>query len=290
MFEKVKKDAEKLNIPVVGSEIVSVVPLKAILMAADYYIEKENLFILDEDQKVRLVIERLGLKSVAPFNPKEKIIEYIIAEESNEPLAGLTVRQFIKEVASRSSAPGSGSASAAIAAIGAGLGSMVAQLTLGVRKFETLDGKMRKLIPPLFQAADSLTAMIDADTDVFNNYVDALRLPETNDDEKKVKQEKMQLGLKDAIDIPLTTMRLTDAAWDAMVEVARYGNIASKSDIEVGAKSMETGIWGAYKNVMINMADITAAKFKSNTIKEAEAIKTRAEHQCKNVLRLLANR
>ncbi len=149
LYEEVKKEAAHLNVAVTGSEIVGVVPLEAVLAAATYYIEKENLFILDEDQKVRLAVERMGLNSVAPFNPKEKIIEYIIAGDPDEPLAGLTTRQFIEEVASRSSAPGGGSVSAAIAAMGAGLGAMVAKLTLGVRKFEAVDTKMRKLILPL---------------------------------------------------------------------------------------------------------------------------------------------
>jgi len=290
LFEEVQKEAKKLNVAVTGSEIVGVIPLEAILMAAEYYIEKENLFVLDEDQKVRLAVERLGLNSVAPFNPKEKIIEYIIAEEKIEPLAGLTLRQFIEEVTSRSSAPGGGSASAAIAAMGVGLGAMVAKLTLGVRKFEDLDAKMRKIVPPLHHAANALIPMIDADTDTFNDYVAALRLPSDTREEKELKLEKLQQGLQKAIEIPLTTMKLADAAWDAMVETAKYGNIASKSDVEVGAKAMETGIWGAYKNVMINMVDITDDIFKNMTMKLAEEIKTRAENQCKRVLEILENR
>ena len=290
LFEEVKKDAKDLSVAVTGSEIVGVVPMEAILMAADYYIEKENLFILDEDQKVRLAIERLGLSSVAPFNPKEKIIEYKIAQEKNEPLAGMTVREFIEEVASRSSAPGGGSASAAIAAMGAGLGSMVAKLTLGVRKFEDLDAKMRKHAGPLHHAANALIPMIDADTDAFKDYVEALRLPFVTKEEKNVKQERLQQGLKKAIDVPLTTMKLADAAWDAMIGIAEHGNIASKSDIEVGAKAMETGIWGAYKNVMINLTDITDENFKHQTIKLAEDMKTRAEQQFKRVVQVLEER
>jgi glutamate formiminotransferase / formiminotetrahydrofolate cyclodeaminase len=290
LFEEVKKDAKELNIAVTGSEVVGVVPLEAILMAADYYIEQENLFVLDEDQKVRLAIERLGLSSVAPFNPKEKIIEYIIAEEKNEPLAGLTVRQFIEEVASRSSAPGGGSASAAIAAMGAGLGSMVAKLTLGVRKFEDLDAKIRRIAGPLHHAANALIPMIDADTDAFKDYVAALGLPKGTKEEKQQRHERLQQGLKKAIDVPLATMRLADAGWDAMLGIAQYGNIASKSDVEVGAKAMETGIWGAYKNVMINMEGITDKDYKNQTMGLAEDMKIRAQHQCKKVLEILENR
>ena len=290
LYEEVKKEAKKLKVAPAGSEIVGVIPLNAILMAAEYYIEKENLFILDEDQKVRLVIDRLGLNSVAPFLPGEKIIEYIIAEEKKEPLAGLTVRAFIDEVASRSTAPGGGSVSAAMAAMGAGLGSMAAKLTLGVRKFEALDARMRKIIPPLHEASRALIPLIDADTGAFNDYVDALRLPEETEKEKKEKQVKLQEGLKKAIEVPLATMTLADAAWDSMIEAAGYANIASKSDIEVGAKALETGIWGACKNVSINMAGIMDEGYKNKTLQLAEKMKKRAEKNCKIVLRVLEAR
>ena len=149
LYEAVKEEAANLKVGVVGSEIVGVVPLESILMAADYYIEKENLFIIEEDQKVRLAIERLGLNAIAPFNPQERIIDYIVAEPAAAPLTGMRLKDFIHEVASRSSAPGGGSVSAQLAAVGAGLGSMVAKLTYGVRKFEALDQKMREIIPPL---------------------------------------------------------------------------------------------------------------------------------------------
>ncbi len=290
LFEAVKEEAGKLNVAVAGSEMVGLVPLEAVLMAAEYYIEKENLFILDEDQKVRLVIERMGLNSVAPFKPEEKIIEYIIAEEPDEPLASLSVRGFVDEVASRSSAPGGGSVSAAIAAMGAGLGSMVAKLTLGVRKFESVDAKMRELVPPLHEAAHALIPLIDADTDAFTDFVDALRLPSGTDEEKAHRESMMQAGLKKAIEVPLGTMKTADAAWDAMVEVARYGNIASKSDVEVGARALEMGIWGAYKNVVINMADVSDEAYKTETLKLAEDMVARARTMSDKVLQILEER
>ncbi len=290
LFEAVKKEAALLNVAVAGSEIVGVVPLEAILAAADYYIEKESLFVLDEDQKVRLAVERLGLNSVAPFNPKEKIIEYIIAEDPDEPLAGLSVRNFIQEVASRSSAPGGGSVSAAIAAMGAGLGSMVAKLTLGVRKFEQVDAKMRELIPPLHQAAHALIPMIDADTNAFNDYITALGLPKDTEADRAYRADQLQLGLKKAIDTPLSVMKAADGAWDALTQVAKYGNIASKSDVEVGARALEMGIWGAYKNVRINMTDITDDAYKKETLALAESFKDRAEEMSRQVLEILDSR
>ncbi len=290
LFEAVKDEAAQLRVGVTGSEIVGVIPLEAMLLAADYYIEKEGLFVLDEDQKVRLAVERLGLNSVAPFDPKEKIIEYIIAEAPDEPLASLTLRGFIEEVANRSSAPGGGSASAAIAAMGAGLGAMVAKLTMGVRKFEDLDDKMRELIPPLHEASHALIPMVDADTNAFTDYVEALGLPRGTDEEKAYRSAQLQAGLKKAIEIPLGTMTLGDQAWHAMIEVAKYGNIASQSDVEVGARALEMGIWGAYKNVVINMGDIKDATYKKETMAKAETLKDRAADQCAAVLKILEGR
>jgi glutamate formiminotransferase/formiminotetrahydrofolate cyclodeaminase len=290
VFEAVKEEAAKINVGIAGSELVGLIPLEAMLKAADYYLEKENLFILDEDQKIKLVIDRLGLNSVSQFKPAERIIEYIIREEPNEPLANMSTRKFIEAVNARTSAPGGGSVSAAVAALGSGLGAMVAKLTYGVRKFEHLDQTMRKIIPPLHNTTMQLIPMIDADTNAFNDYVEAIRLPQQTDAEKKHRLEMMQAGLKKAIEIPLSTMRIADQAWDYMVEVARNGNIASKSDVQVGARALEVGIWGAYQNVMINTGGIKDEKFVAEKTGEAEKLRERADKMCREVITILDNR
>ncbi|TKB05855.1 glutamate formimidoyltransferase [Desulforhopalus sp. IMCC35007] len=287
LFEEVKKEATALQLAVAGSEIVGVVPREAMLMAADYYIEKENLFIFEEEQKIRLAVERLGLNSVAPFNPQEKIIEYIVAGERNEPLASLTLRGFIEEVAARSSAPGGGSASAAIAAIGTGLGSMVGKLTWGVRKFDAVQSKMKEAIPVLHAVSQQLIPMIDADTSAFNEYMEGLRMPKNSEAERKARIAKMQAGLRTAIQVPLTTMRLGDKAWDALCVVAQYGNPASKSDSQVGARSLETGIWGAYQNVLINLEGIKDEQYKKEILAEADLLMARATEKCAQVMAIL---
>lgn len=290
LFEAVKEEAYKLKVAVAGSEIVGVVPQESILMAAEYYIQKENLFIIEKDQKIRLAIDRLGLNAITPFDPQDRIIEYIVAESSDAPLTNMTLRGFIEEVASRSSAPGGGSVSAQLAAVGVGLGAMVAKLTYGVRKFEDLDAKMREIIPPLHRISQELIPLIDADTDAFADYMAALRMPKETEDDKCQRQEAMQAGLKTAIQIPLTTMRLGDEAWEAMVAVATHGNPASKSDVQVGARALETGIWGAWQNVLINMNDVTDDAFKSQVLAEAQDIGQRAKDKCAAVLSILDKR
>lgn len=290
LFEAVKKDAAALNVGVAGSEIVGLVPLEAILMAAEHYIQKENLFIIDEDQKVRLAVERLGLNSLGSFDPHQRIIEYVVQEPVQEPLAGMSLRAFIEEVAARSSAPGGGSVSAALAAMGVALGSMVGKLTYGVRKFEDLDAHMRRIIPPLHELTRQLIPMIDADTEAFNDFMAGLRMPKDTQEQKNARSAKMQAGLKTASRVPLKTMQLGDRAWEFMCDAARYGNIASKSDVQVGARALETGIWGAYQNVRINAADIQDADFKQEILAQAEAIAVRAKDQCARVLGILEKR
>lgn len=289
-FEACKSIAASLNTAVVGSELVGLVPLDAILQSAEYYIRKENLMIIDEAQKINLVVDRLGLNSIAPFNPAKRIIEYLVREEKNEPLANLSVRDFVKSIAARTSAPGGGSASVAVAAIGAGLGCMVAQLTYGVRKFENVEIEMRKIIPVLYQVTNDLIPLIDADTNAFNDYVEAMRLPKTTEEEKQVRNDAMQNGLKKAIEVPLSTMRIADSAWNMMVEVAGYGNIASKSDVEVGAKSLETGIWGAHKNVLINLKEIQDEAYKEKILSEANTILKRANEMCGQTIECINKR
>lgn len=290
LYEEVRQEAAALQVGVAGSEIVGVVPLDAILMAADHYIEKENLLVYEEDQKVRLAVERLGLNGVAPFDPGKKIIEYRVAEPPDEPLAGMSLRGFIEEVAARSSAPGGGSVSAALAALGAGLGAMVAKLTYGVRRFEAVDPRMRAIIPTLHALTRELIAMIDADTSAFNEYMEGVRMPRGTPEEKAARAARMQQGLKTAVRVPLTTMRIGDRAWESLRETARWGNPASRSDVQVGARSLETGIWGAFQNVLINLEGIRDEAFRTETEAEAAALADRARQQLAEVLEILEAR
>jgi glutamate formiminotransferase / formiminotetrahydrofolate cyclodeaminase len=290
VYEECVKDARELNLTAAGSELIGLIPLEAMLMAADYYIQKENLFILDQRHKIRLVVERLGLNSVSQFIPEKKIIEYMIEEIGTEPLASMSVRDFVELVGARTSAPGGGSVSALMASLGAGLGAMMGWMSYGSKKFEHLDAEMRKLIPPLDEAMKKLIPMIDADTNAFNDYMTAMKLPKNTDKEKQVRNENMQEGLKNAIDVPLSVMRIADLCWDSMTELAKVGNINSASDLAVGAKSLETGIWGAFKNVEINLPQIEDKKYKDAVLKEGNEILARAGKKLAEIEEILNKR
>jgi glutamate formiminotransferase/formiminotetrahydrofolate cyclodeaminase len=289
-FEACVEEAGKLKLGVAGSELVGLIPLDAILLAADHYVEREGLFILDERQKVRLVVDRLGLASIHAFKPEKRIIEYMIPRDAEEPLASLSVRGFVELLGARTPAPGGGSASALLAAVGAALGAMVGWMTYGKRKFDDKDAVMRRLIPPLHRAMKDLIPLVDEDTRAFNDYVAASGLPHATEGEAVRRLAAMQEGLKKAVAVPMKVLRAADACWDAMLEMARHGNIASRSDLEVGAKALEAGIWGAGRNVLINLGGVEDAEFRRATADECDALVARAGEKLREALAILESR
>eukprot|EP00747_Dinoflagellata_sp_TGD_P079516 gnl/TRDRNA2_/TRDRNA2_160543_c0_seq1.p1 gnl/TRDRNA2_/TRDRNA2_160543_c0~~gnl/TRDRNA2_/TRDRNA2_160543_c0_seq1.p1 ORF type:complete len:182 (+),score=52.94 gnl/TRDRNA2_/TRDRNA2_160543_c0_seq1:32-547(+) len=164
---------------------------------------------------------------------------------------------------------------------------MVGWMSQGKRKFESLEPIMRRLIPQLHTSMMDSIPNIDADTNAFNAYFAAMKMPKGDGEDSpqgRVRQAAMQEGLKLAIEAPLTTMRQGDKAWDAMVEMAKHGNIDSKSDLQVGARLLEVGIWGAHQNVLINIKDIKDEEYKARILKESEETVERAAKKMKETL------
>lgn len=289
-YEACVNKADELNLAVVGSQIVGLVPLKALLNVADYYMKKEKLFILEEDQKLRLVINRLGLNALGAFSPKERIIEYMISSEHEGPLATMDLKDFVLTVGSRSPSPGGGSVAALCASLGAALGSMVGFMTYGNRKFYELDGRMRELIPPLYKAMKDLIPFVDADAAAFSEYMLAMKLPHDSEEEAKVREMAMQSGLLTAVQVPLCVVRVVNTLWPTLKELATVGNIKCKSDLQVGARVLETGVWGAYYNVTTNLKDIKDEEFKATVKSEAEEALKNAQEGCATILKILEER
>jgi glutamate formiminotransferase/formiminotetrahydrofolate cyclodeaminase len=196
----------------------------------------------------------------------------------------------VEQVGSRTPAPGGGSVSVLVAALGAALGAMVGWMTYGKRKFEDKDAIMRRAIPPLHDTMTALLPLIDEDTRAFQEYMAATALPRDTEEQAARRQAAMEAGLKKAIEVPLAVLRLGDRCWDAMEEMARHGNIASRSDLEVGAKALETGLWGAYRNVLINLPALGDAAFREAARAEAETIAQRARQRLQDVLAALETR
>nr|XP_020447685.1 formimidoyltransferase-cyclodeaminase [Monopterus albus]XP_020447686.1 formimidoyltransferase-cyclodeaminase [Monopterus albus]XP_020447687.1 formimidoyltransferase-cyclodeaminase [Monopterus albus]XP_020447688.1 formimidoyltransferase-cyclodeaminase [Monopterus albus]XP_020447689.1 formimidoyltransferase-cyclodeaminase [Monopterus albus]XP_020447690.1 formimidoyltransferase-cyclodeaminase [Monopterus albus] len=284
VYEEICRDAEVLKLPVVGSQIVGLIPLKALLDSADFYIHRDELFIIKEEHKVRLVISKLGLDSLAPFNPQERIIEYMVRSQEDSRLVSLSLQQFVHRVGARTAAPGGGSVSAAVAALGAALGAMVGQMTYGKRQFEKLDGVMRRLIPPFHQAMSELLHMVDADSSAFNSYMAALKLPKSTAEDVQRREAAMQEGLQRAVAVPLALAERVSILWPLLKEMVEYGNIACKSDAQVAAKALETAVFGAYFNVTINLKDVTDKDFKMATEKRVAALLQEAKDSAAAIL------
>ncbi|XP_019378823.1 PREDICTED: formimidoyltransferase-cyclodeaminase isoform X2 [Gavialis gangeticus] len=227
VYEEVCKDAQELNLPVVGSQLVGLIPKAAMLAAAEFYIKKENLFIVEEEQKIRL---------------------------------------------------------------GAALGCMVGLMTYGKRQFEELDSVMRNLIPPFHQAMNELIAMVDTDSQAFTSYMDAVKLPKSTSEEREKREAAMQQGLKKAVNVPFAMTEKVNSLWPTLKEMARHGNLACKSDIQVAAKALEAGVFGAYFNVMINLKDITDEEFKKMMYGKVSSFLEEAKSSAAFVLRLLESR
>ncbi|KAL8587067.1 hypothetical protein ACOMHN_023457 [Nucella lapillus] len=289
-YEACVKKAEELNLAVVGSQIVGIVPLKALMDAAEYYMKADKLFILEEDQKLRLVINKLGLNSLGAFSPKERIIEYMIQTEHDGPLASMDLKDFVLTVGSRSPSPGGGSVAALCSAMGAALGSMVGFMTYGNRKFYNLDGKMRELIPPLYKAMKDLIPFVDADAAAFSEYMLASKLPHDSEEETQIRDKAMESGLLTAVQVPLCVARVANSLWPSLKELSTMGNINCKSDLQVGVRVLETGVWGAYYNVLTNLKDVKDGEFKTKVRTEIEETLKNAQEGCATILKTLEDR
>ncbi|XP_077568514.1 formimidoyltransferase-cyclodeaminase [Stigmatopora nigra] len=290
VYEEICKDAEDLKLPIVGSQIVGLIPLKALLDAADFFIAKEELFIVEEEHKVRLVISKLGLDSLGPFKPKERIIEYMVGSQDVNPLVSLSLQQFVRSVGARTAAPGGGSVSAAVAALGAALGAMVGQMTYGKRQFEAVDGVMRKLIPPFHRGMNELLEMVDRDSSAFNSYMAALKMPKNSKEEIKRREVALQEGLKQAVSVPLALAEKVSTLWPPIKELALYGNVGCKSDVQVAVKALEMAVFGAYYNIVINLKDITDDNFKRMTQSRASTLLEEAKTCSATILEVAEKR
>uniref|UniRef100_A0A8D3CI86 Formimidoyltransferase-cyclodeaminase n=1 Tax=Scophthalmus maximus TaxID=52904 RepID=A0A8D3CI86_SCOMX len=275
VFQEVCSDAE---LPVVGSQIVGLLPLKTLLDSAHFFIQRDGLFVLEEEHKVRLVISKLGLDSL------------VQNQNIRMTLSLLLLHQFVQKVAARTPAPGGGSVSAAVAALGAALAAMVGQMTYGKRQFQNMDAVMRRLIPPFHQASNELLLMVDHDATAFNCYMAALKMPKTTKEEIQRRHAAMQDGLQRAVSVPLALAERVNVLWTPLKEMVVYGNIACKSDAQVAAKALEAAVFGAYYNVMINLRDITDETFTAATHQRASALLQEAKDAAAAVLHAAADR
>ena len=251
-FEEVCKKAEARGIRVTGTEIVGLVPKSVLIDAADYYLAKQQRSLgIDEAEKMKIAIKSMGLDDLKPFDPAEKVIEYMIADKASDRLVDMTCEGFANETASESPAPGGGSIAAYMGSLGAALGTMVANLSSHKpgwdakwRYFSDIAEKGQKL-------KDELIHLVDEDTNAFNKIMSAFGLPKGTDEEKAARKRAIQEATKYATEVPFRTVQRSFEVFEICELMIKKGNPNSVTDGAVGVLCAEAAVTGAYLNVKI---------------------------------------
>ena len=273
-FDEVCKRAEERGIRVTGSELVGVIPKKSLVDAGKYFLNKQQRSIgVSEEELIKIAVKSLGLDELSPFEPKKKIIEYLLESESGKKLVQLDLREFANETASESPAPGGGSISAYMGALGASLGTMVANLSSHKRGWDNRWKEFSKWADKGQQIKDELLKAVDEDTEAFNQIMTAFSLPKNSDDEKKIRSEAIQNATKSAMEVPFRVMQLSASAFPLLKAMVESGNPNSISDAGVGALAIRSAVLGSYLNVKINSSGLKDVAFKEDILKKADLIK-----------------
>lgn len=277
-FDEVGEKAQKRGLRVTGLEIVGLVPKKAIIDAGEYYLAKQSRSLgVTDAEKIKIAIKSMGLDDLKPFDPNEKIIEYVLAaEEKVASLIDLTCRGFADETASESPAPGGGSISAYLGALGAALATMVANLSSHKAGWDDRWEEFSDWAVKGQKIKDELLFLVDEDTNSFNKVMDAFGLPKTTDEEKAARTAAIQEATKYATEIPFRTMQRAFDAFEIIKAMAEEGNPNSVSDAGVGAICARSAVMGAYLNVKINAAGLKDRVFADDLLAKGAEIERKA--------------
>ena len=276
-FDETVKAATKRGIRVTGSELVGLVPLKAMLAAADYFLTKQQRSLgISETEKIKIAVKSLGLDDLKPFNPQERIIEYVMNTEHEKKLVDLSVKEFAEETASESMAPGGGSIAAYVGSLGVSLGTMVANLSAHKPGWDDRWEFYSKWAEKGQQYKNELLFLVDEDTRSFNKIIEGFRMPKSNEMEVKLRKEAIENATKYATSIPFKVMETALKSMEVMMTMAKEGLQNSLSDAGVGILCARTAVIGAYFNVRINAKDIKDKNFADNILKDAEHIYQKA--------------
>jgi glutamate formiminotransferase/formiminotetrahydrofolate cyclodeaminase len=273
VFELACERAALRGIRVTGSELVGVIPLKAMLEAGKYFLRKQKRSTgISDEEILKIAVKSLGLDELAPFDPKKKIIEYLMEDASQKKLVDLTVKQFTRETASESAAPGGGSISATMGAMGAALGSMVANLSAHKKGWEDRWEEFSNWADKGKIYQDELLRLIDMDTQAFNGIMAAYGLPQKNEQDKMNRTAAIQQATRTAMEIPFRVMQVSYESMEVLMAMAKTGNPNSVSDAGVGALAARSAVLGAGLNVRINAGSLTDKEYATQLLKKASLL------------------
>jgi glutamate formiminotransferase / formiminotetrahydrofolate cyclodeaminase len=284
-FDECEKSAIKRGMRVTGSELVGLVPLKAMTDAGKFFLQKQKRSSgVSEKELVRIAIKSLGLEELTPFKPGERIIEYLLKEKDEEKLVQMSLTDFADETASESPAPGGGTISAYIGALGISLATMVANLSSQKKGWDERWMEFSEWAEKGQRIKKQLLHLADEDTRAFNRIMDAFGLPKSTDAEKQDRIKAIESATRYAIEVPLSVMELSLESMNIIGAMAEQGNPNSVSDAGVGILCARSAVLGAYLNVRINAGGLKDEAFRMKVLKKAGDMRAEAEKMEKEIL------
>lgn len=279
-FDEVCRCAQNRGVRVTGTEIVGLVPERTLLEAGRYFLEKQQRSTgIPKEDIINIAIKSLGLSDLKPFNPREKVIEYLLEDENGDDkaLVKMTVKGFAEETSRESPAPGGGSVAAYMGALGAALGTMVANLSSHKPGWDDRWEEFSRWADKGQALSDELLVLVDEDTRAFNKIMEAFGLPKKTDEDKRLRSEAIQAATLFATQVPLQTMQAAFGAFELCQAMAEQGNPNSVSDAGVGALAARAAVLGAGLNVKINAASLKDREAAEKMIAEAEQLIAEAQ-------------
>ncbi len=287
-FDEVYRKADARGVRVTGSELVGLIPLKAILDAGKYFLEKQQRSIgVSDTELIKIALKSMGLDDLRPFEPQEKIIEYAMAEKSKRQLIDLDLRSFMDTVASESPAPGGGSVSAYIGALGVALGTMVANLSSHKKGWDNRWKEFSDWAVKGKAIQNRLLDLVDRDTEAYNMIIEANRLPKKTDDEQKIRTDAISEAYRNAIAVPYNVMETAFEGFDVVRQMVNEGNPASVTDAAVGCMAILSCIRGAFLNVRINSKGIENDPLVKDIIVKGNDIQKKAFVEERSIMEIV---
>lgn len=275
-FDEVCKKATERGIRVTGSELVGLVPLKSMLDAGKYFLQKQQRSIgVSEKELIKIAIKTMGLDELGPFKPEERIIEYLLKDKADSKLVSMTLIDFADETASESPAPGGGSISAYVGSLGISLATMVANLSSHKKGWDDRWEEFSVWAEKGQKIKDELTKLVDLDTAAFNKIMSAFSLPKGTDEEKTARKQAIQEATKFAIEVPFKVMQLSYDSFAIIKAMAEVGNPNSVSDAGVGALCARSAVMGAFMNVRINASGFDDKIYVNDIIAKGKDIENK---------------
>jgi glutamate formiminotransferase/formiminotetrahydrofolate cyclodeaminase len=276
-FDEVCIKANERGIRVTGSELVGLIPLKAMLEAGKYFLRKQQRSVgVSEKELIKIAVKSMGLDELSPFKPEERIIEYLLKDKADSKLINMSLTDFADETASESPAPGGGSISAYIGSLGASLAGMVANLSSHKKGWDSRWLEFSDWAEKAQLYKNELLRLVDLDTAAFNKIMESFGLPKSTDDEKAIRNQAIQDATKYAIEIPFKVMQTALNSMEVIKAMVEIGNPNSVTDAGVAALCARTAVLGAFMNVKINASGYKDKDFVVDVIYRGNEIERKA--------------